>query len=50
MMKTTTPYANRFAAALSAFALSLVMISGTVSVPAKAQSTAIASAYVGVVA
>ncbi|MFA7584906.1 MAG: hypothetical protein WCY11_01735 [Novosphingobium sp.] len=42
-------FSNRLAAAFSAFALSLVMISGTVSVPAKAEAATV-SAYVGVVA
>ena len=41
-------FGNRLAAALSAFALSLVMISGTVSVPAKAAASG--QAYVGEIA
>ncbi|MGH6787532.1 MAG: hypothetical protein ACREBO_11925 [Novosphingobium sp.] len=45
-MTQTSNFGSRFAAALSAFALSLVMISGTVTVPSSAQ----ASTYVSVVA
>ncbi len=54
---SNTNFTSRIAAAVSAFALSLVMISGTVSVPssanahdALAQNAALASTYVGVVA
>ena len=46
-MPIISNFGSRFAAAASAFALSLVMISGTVSVPSTAQASA---AYVGVVA
>lgn len=47
-MNRNHAFGNRLAAALSAFALSLVMISGTVSVPAKAAASA--QAYVGEIA
>lgn len=49
-MTMPSPFTNRFAAAITAFALSLVMIGGTVSVPAQAQAPAMASAYVGAIA
>lgn len=47
-MNRNHAFGNRLAAALTAFALSLVMISGTVSVPAKAAASA--QAYVGEIA
>jgi hypothetical protein len=47
-MNRNHAFGNRLAAALSAFALSLVMISGTVSVPAKAAASG--QAYVGEIA
>ena len=46
-MLNISNFGSRFAAAASAFALSLVMISATVSVPSTAQASA---AYVSVVA
>jgi hypothetical protein len=45
-MKTISALSAQFVAAASAMALSLVLISGTVAVPAQASS----SAYVGEVA
>jgi hypothetical protein len=45
-MQTISTFASRFVAATSALALSLVLISGTVSVPHQTG----ASAYVGVIA
>jgi len=48
-MQTTSTLSSRFAAATTAFVLSLVLISGTVSVPARA-STSASTAFVGVVA
>lgn len=47
-MNRNHAFGNRLAAALTAFALSLVMISGTVSVPAKAAAGP--QAYVGEIA
>ncbi len=49
---TNTNLTSRVAAAASAFALSLVLISGTVAVPssAKAHDAQVASTYVSVVA
>jgi hypothetical protein len=49
---TNTNFTSRFAAAVSALALSLVMISGTVAVPGSAQAhdAQVATAYVSVVA
>lgn len=46
MTKTST-FGSRFAAAASAFALSFMLIAGTVSVPAEANAKTV---YVGVVA
>ena len=48
-MQTLSSLSSRFAAAASAIVLSVVLIGGTVSVPAEA-STPACSAYVGVVA
>jgi len=48
-MLNTSNIGNRFAAAVSAFALSLVMIAGTVTVPGNAQPAA-GTTYVSVVA
>jgi hypothetical protein len=45
-MQTISTFASRFVAATSALALSLVLISGTVSVPHQTGT----SAYVGVIA
>ena len=49
---TNTNFTSRFAAAVSAFVLSLVLISGTVTVPgtAPAQDGQVASTYLSVVA
>ncbi len=49
---TNPNFTSRFAAAVSAFALSLVLISGTVAMPtnAKANDTQIASSYAGAIA
>ena len=47
-MNTMSNLSNRAAAALTAFALSIVLIAGTVSVPAEAQARAVS--YVGVIA
>lgn len=47
-MQTVTKFSNRAAAALTAFALSIVLIGGTVSVPGEAQARAVT--YVGVIA
>ena len=49
---TNTNFASRFTAAISAFALSLVLISGTVTVPSSAQAhdAQLASTYLSVVA
>ena len=49
---SNTNFTSRFAAAVSAFALSLVLISGTVAVPtnARAHDTQLASAYLGAAA
>jgi hypothetical protein len=49
---TNTNFSSRLAAAVSAFVLSLVLISGTVAVPgnARANDTQLASTYVSVVA
>lgn len=48
-MLTTSNFGGRFAAAVSAFALSLVLISATVSMPSSAKAQD-AEAYVSVVA
>lgn len=48
-MTQSTPFASRAAAALSAFALSLLLIGGTVATPSAAQASS-AATYVGVVA
>jgi hypothetical protein len=48
-MLTTSNFGGRFAAAISAFALSLVLISATVSMPSSAKAQG-AEAYVSVVA
>lgn len=48
-MKTASNFTNRFAAAAGAFVLSLVLIGGTVSVPAEA-ATPSCSAFVSALA
>jgi hypothetical protein len=51
VMLSASNIGNRFAAALSALALSIVLISGTVTTPAATAAPAqFASAYVGVLA
>jgi len=47
-MQTITSFSNRAAAALTALALSIVLIGGTVSVPGEAHARA--ASYVGVIA
>ncbi len=49
-MFTNLNLGNRFAAAVSAIALSFAMIAGTVTVPAAADSPQFASAFVSVLA
>lgn len=50
-MLNISNFGSRFAAAFSAFALSVVLISGTVSMPeANAAPAQFASAYVGAIA
>ncbi len=48
-MTNSNNFSNRIAAAVSALALSLVLITGTVSTPSVAQAHG-ASAYVGAIA